>query len=696
MATCRAAQPAKITSQQTATYCRTVLIIITPHIILHYLNNRRFAVTKAEQPITKLYTERSTKPRIYFRKTLPCSKTLPHPRPGAVKFAYRKAVFVQCLPVTIKTITPDRQGGATLTTAEISRERPIRTESYPELTWQAIVVGYFLGAIITLSIGYACLILGFSIEGSELAAILGFGVLRGVMRRTSIIENNINQTIASAVNGASAGMMFSVPALFILGQTDFNPILMVFGCIAGGVLGIAFIIPLRKQMIDFERLAFPGGIAVATILKSPGAGIRKAIYLLTGAGISAIVHFISKYTGVENWDLGGLIGMPDYMNGIWYLSLMTVGVGFLSGKGGVFFIIGGYVCYWILAPLLAAQGLLPDAQALTEMGQSMPNYLRLQLFRPVGIGMLIGGALTGIVLALPLVVSAVKSMQMAARTKTAASQDEMPIRLLYIGVGLAAVVLFIIAYLSVPEMGLLRGAVMAVLGTIWIWMAGVILSECIGRTNWSPLSGMTLIAVTILIIISSGLGDKAAIISSVIVGAAACVAMAQATDLMMDLKTGYLVGAIPRKQQLGQFLGTWLGPILVMALIFILHQAYELGSDRLPAPQGQALASMISGILGGDVPVQKYVAGAGLGAILSASGIGGLGILVGLGFYLPFSIVLTYTIGTLLRLWSDWKLGKQWSEGVGVPVAAGLIVGEALVGVGFALYYVIAGVLGSA
>ncbi len=582
-----------------------------------------------------------------------------------------------------------------MTTAEISRERPIRTEPYPELTWQAVVVGYFLGAIITLSIGYACLIMGFSIEGSELAAILGFGVLRGIMRRTSIIENNINQTIASSVNGASAGMMFSVPAIFILGYTDFNPYLMVFGCIAGGVLGIAFIIPLRKQMIDFERLAYPGGIAVAAILKSPGAGIRKALYLLVGAGVSAIVHFTSQFTGVEDLDLGGLLGMPEYLNGVWYLSLMTVGVGFLSGKGGVFFIIGGYVCYWILAPLLSAQGLLPTAATLTELGMSLPGYLRVELFRPVGIGMLIGGALTGIVLALPLVVSAVKSMQMAAKTKTSLSQDEMPIRLLYIGVSLAAVLLLVIAYLSVEEMGLLRAAVMALLGTVWIWVAGVVLSECIGRTNWSPLSGMTLIAVTILVIISSGLGDKAAIISSITVGAAACVAMAQATDLMMDLKTGYLVGSIPRRQQIGQFLGTWLGPILVMILIFVLHKAYTLGSERLPAPQGTVLASMISGILGGDVPVQKYLAGAGMGAILSASGVGGLGILVGLGFYLPFHIVLTYTIGTVARLLADWKLGKSWSEGVGVPVAAGLIVGEALVGVGFALYYVIAGAVGT-
>ncbi len=576
----------------------------------------------------------------------------------------------------------------------VTDSRIIRHGPYPELTLPAIIVGYGLGILIALSIGYASLILGFSIEGSELAAILGFGILRGLMGRTSIVENNINQTIASAVNGASAGMMFTVPALFILGETDFNVVLMVFACIAGGVLGIGFIIPLRKQMIDFERLTYPGGVAVATILKSPGAGVHKAVLLLSGAFVSALIHFVSQSTGFENWNLGGVIGMPDYMNGIWYVSLLTIGVGFIAGRGGFFFIVGGYVCYWILAPLLAGMDLLPTAAALAEAGTSMPGYLRIALFRPVGIGMLIGGALMGIVLALPLIVSAVKSMQTASKTRTAVSTDEMPIKLLYIAVGLAAIVLTVIAILSAKEVGVPRGILMALLATLWIWVAGVILSECIGRTNWSPLSGMTLIAVTILIVITSGIGDSAAIISSVMVGAAACVAMAMATDLMLDLKTGYLVGATPKKQQTAQFMATWLGPIVIMALIFVLHQAYGMGSERLPAPQGQVLASMIQGILGGDVPIQKYVAGAGMGAVLSASGVGGLGVLVGLGFYLPFNIVLTYSIGTLLKIVSDWKLGHRFSDDVGIPVAAGLIVGEALVGVGFALYYVISGGIG--
>jgi putative OPT family oligopeptide transporter len=561
----------------------------------------------------------------------------------------------------------------------------IRTGPYPELTWAAILIGYFLGTLIAISIGYASLILGFSIEGSELAAILGFGILRGILRRNSIIENNIVQTVASAVNGASAGMMFSVPAIFILGYgTDFNPVLLTFGAIAGAFLGIGFIFPLRKQLIEYERLTYPGGVAVATILKSPGAGIHKAMLLIGGALLSGGLHAVSQASGVDNWDLGGLIGAPEYMNGIWYLSLLTIGVGYIAGKGGVAFIIGGFVCYWFLAPMLSGLDMFPLDPA-TGAITSEPNALRLLLFRPVGIGMLIGGAIAGVALAFPMIVSAVRSMQNAAKSEAAMSRDEMPIKLLYVAIVGAAILLAVMAVLSTEKMGLGRGLAMAVVGTLWVWIAGVILSEAIGRTNWSPLSGMTLIAVTLLILISSGLDDtKAAIVSAVMVGAAACVAMSQATDLMLDLKTGYLVGATPRKQQLGQFIGAWLGPIVVMTLIFVLNEAYVLGSEKLPAPQGQALASMVNGIMGGDVPAAKYLAGAGLGAMLSIFQ-PGLGITVGLGFYLPFNIVLTYSIGTVLRVVSDHKMGQEFSESVGIPVAAGFIVGEALVGVGFAI-----------
>jgi len=572
--------------------------------------------------------------------------------------------------------------------------RPIHRGPYPELTWTALIVGYLIGTLICISIGYAALILGFSIEGSELAAILGWGVLRGVLRRTSIVENNINQTIASAVNGASAGMMFTVPALFILeskfvGASDFNPVVLVLSCISGGVLGLAFVIPLRKQMIDFNRLAYPGGIAVATILKSSRSGIAKARLLLIAAAVSCVVHlWVVDAVPKEKFFFGELIGAPDFLNLTFYVSLLTVGTGFLSGRGGLYFGLGGFICYFALAPMLSVGA----SDAVLSMVGEGPEALRLGLFRPLGIGILIGAAVGGIVAAAPLIRSAIRSMQDASSGPGGSrTSDELPIKLLYIAVGAGAIALVALAFVSAPDMTLGRAVGMALLGTLWIWAAGVIVSECLGRTNWSPLSGMTLIAVTILLVIASGLDDVSVIVASVIVGAAICVAIAQAGDMMTDLKSGYLVGASPRAQQLGQIAATWLGPILIVILIYVLHDAYVMGSDRLPAPQATALAGVVEGIMGGDVPAFRYAAGAGLGLLMATSGLGGIGVLIGLGFYMPFDIVLTYTLGNLARIAADKWIGRGWVENSGVPIAAGLIVGEAMAGVGIAMVAVAKG-----
>ena len=371
------------------------------------------------------------------------------------------------------------------------------------------------------------------------------------------------------------------------------------------------------------------------------------------------------------------------------------------------FAYGGFICYFVLAPLLGwfggaevremihpvtASHALVDAPSDVDPESAdadVPETLRLELFRPTGIGMLIGAAIGGIVAAFPLVRSAIRSMQQSAREKRtggAGAADEMPIRLLYAVMAFGAIALMVIAYQSASEMVLWRAALMAILGTLWIWIAGVIVSESLGRTNWSPMSGMTLIAVTILILVSSGMSSTASIISSVMVGAAICVAISQAGDMMLDLKAGYLVGASPRKQQIGQYMATWLGPILIIMLIFVLHETRVLGSEKLPAPQGAALASMINGLIDDQAPTWRYAAGAGLGALLAFSGLGGIGVMIGLGFYMPFDIVLTYALGCLGRIAVEKTKGVSFAENVGIPIAAGLIVGEALVGLGNAGY----------
>ena len=592
-------------------------------------------------------------------------------------------------------------GGPNMDVPSVSEDQTeiIRYGRYPEFTWTAIFVGWVIGALIAVSIGYAALILGFAIEGSELAAILGWGVLRGVLRRTSIVENNINQTIASAVNGASSGIMFSVPALFILSRTDglesvadFNIPMMILACITGCVLGLAFVIPLRKQMIDFDRLAYPGGIAVATILKSPGAGVRKAKLLLLGAAISGISHFLViglLPSGDHDLYLGEKLGLPSMLNISFYLSVMTIGVGFLSGKGGFWFGAGGFLCYFLLSPMLYYFGSAPVNELVHN-----PNDMRLELYRPLGIGMLVGAAIGGIAASFPLIASAMRSMNAAAKQNklSGRSSDEMPIKLLYSAIAIGAVIMVGIAYFSVEGITLGRAISMAVLGTVWVWVAGVVVAECVGRTNWSPLSGMTLIAVTILIVIGNGgLSNAETVICSMLVGAAICLAISQASDMMLDLKSGYLVGAIPRKQQFAQFVGAWLGPIIVIFLMILLNERYEIGSDQLPAPQAKALATVTEGILSGDVPVYRYTAGAGLGLLLALSGLGGVGVLIALGFYMPFQIAMTYTLGNILRLFADKKLGQKWSMETGIPLAAGLIVGEALVGVGDALLKIVFG-----
>jgi len=159
-----------------------------------------------------------------------------------------------------------------MSTGSSTSQLNVRHGAYPELTYQAVLVGYLLGALLAFSIGYAALILGFSIEGSELAAILGFGILRGILRRRSIVENNVVQTIASAVNGASSGLMFTVPAIFIMGYGNkFDPKLLTFSSIPGAFLGINLIIPLRRQLIEYKPLNYTDGVSVAYLLESPWA-----------------------------------------------------------------------------------------------------------------------------------------------------------------------------------------------------------------------------------------------------------------------------------------------------------------------------------------------------------------------------------------------------------------------------------------
>ncbi|MDW8280382.1 MAG: OPT/YSL family transporter [Myxococcales bacterium] len=557
------------------------------------------------------------------------------------------------------------------------RTRLVAARPYREVTPAGMTLGILTGIVLTVSFTYTGLVIGFVVPASAVAAILGWGLLRGVLRRGTIIENNINQTVAAAISCSCGGVIFTVPVLMLLGQPV--PYGVLSGAtIVGAALGVLFILPLRRQMIELDRLRFPTGTAVAQILRSPGAGLRKSALLGAGviasAALSSLIGLPRLWPALpqllpETVDLGRLLGLPGYMSHVWALSALSLGAGFLSGRAGLVVLLGGVLANWLLSPVLVhLRWAPPDGTVLFR-----------EINRPLGIGMLLGGALVGVAMAVPLLRGALAGLG----RRGGGTSDELGLRS-FVGAGLVGL-LALWGLAQVGSAGLPPGqaALVALVGVVYIALSGIIIAQCTGLTDWSPMSGMALIAVSLIMLLS---GHHVAV--SVACGAACCVAMGQAADMMTDLKTGHLVGTRPRLQQLAQLSVAWMGPPVALGTLHLVARAYGLGTDRVPAPQAQALQAAMLGLLGGQAPVDRYLAGALLGGLLTAALGGGLGVMVGLSMYIPFQYILPYGLGCLLAMWAERRLGGRWCQDTGLPLAAGLIVGDSLAGVTLALLQV--------
>ena len=572
-------------------------------------------------------------------------------------------------------------------------------EQYRELTVAAVVLGIIQGIILNVAFVYAALKLGFSIGGSTVAAIMGYAILRGVMRKGTMVENNINQTIASGMNTAGTGIVFTVPALFLLQASQaaqgndslqFSFLPLAIAGIAGAILGVVVIIPLRKQMIELDRLRFPSGVATATIIRAGSTGLDKAILLGAGVLISVIWKlllesgWLNSPTMVANWGFGiqseelhfGFGIIPDYCAPVVYLSLMNMAAGMLAGRGGIPFFLGGAIAWWVISPATVGLGWAPATeQGITLIGG--------QMLRPIGIGVIIGGALMGVVMSIPAIRAAFATL--ASATKTAGvggrRSDEMSMWTIAWGTG-AAILLFFLASRMTEGVTTGQAIISAIVGTLWLGLAALIVAQATGLTDISPMSGMALISVTLMMFL---LNKNVA--AAMVVGVAVCVAIGQGADMMQDLKTGFMIGARPIKQQIVQFATTWIGAIIALVVVYVLWAGGEGDQNgfgpgtALPAPQGGALMGILEAVSQGDVPLGKYVAGSAIGAVLGAAPLSGLGVLVGLAMYLPFSITLGYGLGCFTQMIVQRIKGSTFCEEKLVPLAAGLIVGEALTGV---------------
>jgi putative OPT family oligopeptide transporter len=587
--------------------------------------------------------------------------------------------------------------------------RDIFQRRYREVTPAAIVFGILIGVVMNAAITYSGLKIGFTLGGSAIAAVLGWGVLRGILRRGTVVENNLAQTIASSVNTSNSGVIFTVPVLFLLGA-EFDPVWLAGACMAGAILGVAFIIPTRKQMVDIERLRFPTGTAVAAVLRSPGEGVTKSLVLLSGIGLSMLFYFFTQVhlIGLPGYGALGIPGVTDEtinvglwlqelpgigalwlpsMEFVWAIAPFALGAGFITGRPGLVVLAGGVLAYLVITPIAHSNGWLPPAIEPEAAG----GWTNRNMNRPLGIGMLMGGAFMGLVFAIPALGSALKTMKQA-KTRGGA-REELPLGVLYGAALLAFVVLFFAARSTIAEGSVGQAVLIALVGTVWMWFAGVVIAQCTGMTDWSPISGMALLTVMICLLLT---GNQ--VVPAVLVGAAVCVAITLCADMMQDLKTGHMVGGVPIRQQFVELCTVWIGPVVCLLTVYLLAEQNIAnfgvafgGETTTPAPQAVALQAAIDGIRGGDAPYHLYGMGALMGALLSLSGIAGLGVLVGLSMYLPLMFLLPYGLGCLIQMAvSRWK-GANWAESWGVPFAAGMIVGEGLLGVGFAAYQVLGG-----
>ena len=667
---------------------------------------------------------------------------------------------------------------------------------YPEISASSVIFGVISGVILNASMTYAGLKIGYTIPASTVAAILGFGILRGMMRRGSILEVNIAQSVASSVQLPCSGVIFTAPVLILLGYS-LDPTKASFwwialGSTAGAILGSAFIIPLRKQMIEIDRLRFPSGYAVAAILKSPGAGAAKSWVLVAGSLLAAVIYFptqtamLTKLEGLQktewskricerlasisysNWDwrlpvpespgekatqeqhqayqaalrevdhdgdgkpdlmlldedvdVGRRLGIPVYVVMVFAITPLSFGAGYLSGKPGLVVLAGGVLAYWLLNPLAYQTGMFPGTEP-----HDVANIAKKAFNRPIGIGMLLGGALMGLFAALPAMWEAMRSLR---KGNSSGPSQELGLAVLAPSVLLAFGGLWLAAaYTRDPAFagqGILaplpfhaQNAIVALVGCAWMWFGGIVISQCAGMTDWSPISGMALVTIVLMMFL---IGAKD-VVAAVVVGAALCVSVTCASDMMQDLKTGQLIGARPRVQQASQLFTSGIGPIVSLGTILILvaGQNRLLEKEKLTAPpnsesaalsaevdkadsskplpigpgtkfeaqQAQALETVIRGVQGGEMPYAMYGCGVLSGIGLGICGFPGLGVLVGLSMYLPISYILSYGLGCIANMVTSLIVGEARAEEWGVPFASGLIVGESFVGIFFSLLAII-------
>ncbi|MBP5320873.1 MAG: oligopeptide transporter, OPT family [Kiritimatiellae bacterium] len=552
-----------------------------------------------------------------------------------------------------------------------------------ECTWTAVVLGIILSVVFGAANAYLGLRVGLTVSASIPAAVISMGVLRLILRRDSILENNMVQTIGSAGESLAAGAIFTLPALFLWAEEGvcappgFWPLTVI--ALAGGVLGVLLMVPLRRPLMvdEAQTLIYPEGRACADVLLAGEAGISRAkqvLYGLLGAvGLKLttdLFHGIPAAFSLPIRRVRGELGME--------VSSALFGVGYIVGpKTALLVFSGSFLGWMVLIPLFCA---FSESSAALYAAEGATGVWRASI-RYVGAGAIVTGGFLSLFQSIPLFIRSFRT----PRATDKGTERDLPLKGILVGIG--CVVAFLWAVPLVP-VGFVGACLMALFGFFFA-MVSARMVGFVGSSN-NPVSGMTIatLVVASLTLKATGTAGAAGMVSAIAIGSVVCIVAAMAGDMAQDLKTGQLLGATPWKQQIGELIGAVVAAATIAGVLYLLHRAWGFGSEQISAPQASLMKVIVEGIMGGQLPWKLMALGAALALPLHFLRIPVMPFAIGL--YLSIKLNTTIFLGGLVRLVVD-RYARERADS-GTLLSAGLIAGEGLCGILLAFYTLLKGV----
>ncbi len=570
----------------------------------------------------------------------------------------------------------------------------------PELTVTSIIMGVILAVVFGAANAYLGLRVGMTVSASIPAAVIAMGVIRVIMRKNSILESNIVQTIGSAGESLAAGAIFTLPALFLWASEGVmeKPGIVEITLIAllGGLLGVFFMVPLRNALIVREHgvLPYPEGQACAEVMLAGEKGGANASTVFTGMGFAALFKFIIDGLKIVPGEVslqGTKNTYPGAVGTQIYPAVMSVG--YICGpRISSYMFAGGLVSWVILIPLIVIFGssliLYPGTTPIGEIfAADGASGIWSTYVRYIGAGALAAGGIISLIKSLPLIVrtfrDAIKGISISSKASTARTEHDLNMTIV-----LSAILVLTLAVWLVPAIPVsFIGAVIVVIFGFFFATVSSRMVGLVGSSN-NPVSGMAIATLLIATLILKLTGESGAtgMQAAIAIGSIICIVAAISGDTSQDLKTGYLLGATPKKQQYGEIIGVVASAFAIGATLYLLDSAWGFGSEELAAPQATLMKMVIEGIMGGNLPWGLILVGVCLAVVVEIIGIPVLPFAIGV--YLPVQLNACIMVGGLIRLFVDKiknEEKRKTATSNGILFCSGMIAGEGLIGIVLAL-----------